>query len=402
MRILVVNAGSSSLKYQLMESETGEIFAKGICERIAIPGSFVRYTRTGDESIVEEMPLPNHQVAMERVLHHLTDKEHGAVSSMSEIAAVGHRVLHAGEAFAGSYVVTEDVLAAVREMIPLGPLHNPANLAGIEACQAAMPGTPQVAVFDTAFHQTMPPKAYLYGLSYECYEKYRVRRYGFHGTSHQYVSQRAAELMGKPVEDLKIVTAHLGNGSSLAAVQAGKCVDTSMGLTPLAGVPMGTRCGDIDPAIVRYLMQCNPEWTIDDVDHLMNKESGMKGLSGISSDFRDLCEAEDAGNERALLALDIFGYQIAKYVGAYAAAMNGLNGLVFTAGVGEHTPSVRRRVCEYLTFLGLEIDAEKNENAPRGQEFCISTPNSKVEVWIIPTNEELMIAMDTARLVSEL
>ena len=401
MIILVVNAGSSSLKYQLMDSEDGRIYAKGIAERIGIQGSLVRYQKVGEEEIVEVLALPNHRVAMDRVLDLLTRPQTGAVESMDEIDAVGHRVLHGGERFAGSYIIDDEVLRAIRDMIPLGPLHNPANLAGILACQAAMPGKPQIAVFDTAFHQTMPRRAFMYALPYKYYREHGVRRYGFHGTSHQYVSQRAIEMLGMPAEETKIVTCHLGNGSSLAAVDGGRCVDTTMGLTPLAGVPMGTRCGDIDPAIIRFLLDTEAEHGMDiaQLDHVMNKESGVLGISGVSSDFRDLTTAAEEGHERATLALEMFNYQVTKYIGAYAAAMGGLNCIVFTAGIGENTPWLREAICEPLGFLGVEVDPELNKC--RAVERDISTPDSKVKVLLIPTNEELMIAQDTARLVNE-
>ncbi|MDI9497354.1 MAG: acetate kinase [Bacillota bacterium] len=400
MIILVVNAGSSSLKYQLMDSEDGRVLAKGLAERIGINGSQIKYSRPGAEQLVEVLELPNHSVAMQRVLELLTSPECGVVETMDAIDAVGHRVVHGGERFAGSCLIDAEVVAAIRAMIPLSPLHNPPNLAGIQACRNAMPGKPQVAVFDTAFHQTMPAEAYMYALPYSFYAEHGVRRYGFHGTSHQYVAERAIALMGLPLEESKIVTCHLGNGSSITAVRAGRSIDTTMGMTPLAGVPMGTRCGDIDPAIIRFMMNAKSEdgLDIDRMDRIMNHESGVLGISGVSSDFRDLYAAADEGNKRAQLALDMFIYQVAKSVGAYAAAMNGLNGLVFTAGIGENTPALRAAVCERLGYLGIEIDAEAN--ARRGEEVLISTADSRVRVYCIPTNEELMIAKDTARLAT--
>ncbi|MDI9470869.1 MAG: acetate kinase [Bacillota bacterium] len=400
MIILVVNAGSSSLKYQLMNSEDGQVLAKGLAERIGIDGSQIKYSRPDAEQLVEVIDLPNHSVAMQRVLELLTSEEYGVVETMDAIDAVGHRVVHGGESFAGSCLIDDEVLDAIRAMIPLSPLHNPPNLAGIKACREAMPGKPQVAVFDTAFHQTMPAEAYMYALPYSFYADHGVRRYGFHGTSHQYVAERAIALMGLPVEETKIVTCHLGNGSSIAAVRAGKSIDTTMGMTPLAGVPMGTRCGDIDPAIIRFMMNAKADdgLDIDRMDRIMNHESGVLGISGVSSDFRDLYAAADEGNKRARLALDMFIYQVTKAVGAYTAAMNGLNGLVFTAGIGENTPAIRAAVCERLGFLGIKINAEANET--RGKEILISTADSPVRVYCIPTNEELMIAKDTARLAA--
>ncbi len=400
MIILVVNAGSSSLKYQLMDSEDGRVLAKGLAERIGINGSQIKYSRPGAEQLVEVLELPNHSVAMKRVLKLLTSKKYGVVDTMDAIDAVGHRVVHGGERFAGSCLIDADVVAAIRDMIPLSPLHNPANLSGIQACRSAMPGKPQVAVFDTAFHQTMPAEAYIYALPYSFYAEHGVRRYGFHGTSHQYVAERAIEHMGLPLEETKIVTCHLGNGSSITAVRAGRSIDTTMGMTPLAGVPMGTRCGDIDPSIIRFIMNERREdgMDIDRMDQIMNHESGVLGISGVSSDFRDLFAAADEGNRRARLALDMFIYQVTKAIGAYTAAMNGLNGLVFTAGIGENTPQLRAAVCARLAYLGIKIDAEANEI--RGEEVQISTADSAVRVYCIPTNEELMIAKDTARLAA--
>ncbi len=396
MLVLVINAGSSSLKFQLLDPESGEVKAKGICERIGIDGS-VTYTGSGDK-LRKEIPMPTHREAIKEVLRVLTSETVGVIASMDEIDAVGHRVVHGGEKFAQSAIITAEVNDAIHDCVPLAPLHNPANLMGIEACQEVMPNTPMVAVFDTAFHQTMPPKAYMYALPYHFYKDYAVRRYGFHGTSHNYVAHRAAEYLGKDIKDLKIVTCHLGNGSSIAAVENGESIDTSMGMTPLAGVPMGTRTGDIDPAIIKYLNEVDPTLTINVLDRVMNKESGVFGISGVSSDFRDLTDAVEQGNERAKLALEMFDYQVRKYIGAYAAAMNGVDVIVFTAGVGENDGIVRAEVCSSLEFLGLQVDPAKNE--VRGQAVNeISTPDSKVKVLVVETNEELMIALDTAELV---
>ena len=392
MNILVINAGSSSLKYQLIDMSTRDINAKGIVERIGMDGSMLTHKPTGKDKMVLEKPMKDHRVAMEFVLKALTDETHGVISDMSEINAVGHRVLHAAEKFSDSVVINNDVLEAIRECIKFGPLHNPANLMGIEACQSIMPDTPMVAVFDTAFHQTMPKHAYLYGLTYDAYKKYGIRRYGFHGTSHKYVSKRYAELVGKDKKDLKIITCHLGNGSSMAAVSGGKCVDTSMGLTPLAGVLMGTRCGDIDPAIVTNLMN-EMDLDSDQMCDYMNKKCGVLGISGVSSDFRDLQKASGEGNERAAIALDMFCYGVKKYIGAYAAAMGGLDAIVFTAGIGENDAWVRENCVKGLEFMGVQIDKELNDM--RGKEMRISASDSAVDIWCVPTNEELMIAMDT-------
>ena len=392
MNILIINAGSSSLKYQLMNPDTGDVAAKGLCERIYIDGRLTH--KVGDNKVVKDIPMPSHSEAIAAVLEILVDPEHGVIKSVDEIDAVGHRVLHGGMEFSDSCIVTDEVIAAVEKCIPLGPLHNPANLMGIRACQAVMPKTPQVAVFDTAFHMTMPAKAYRYAIPTEYYENDSIRRYGFHGTSHKYVARRTAELVGK--KEFKMVNCHLGNGSSMAAVKDGKCQDTTMGLTPLAGVPMGTRSGDIDAAVVQFI--CNKyEMNVDDCLNMLNKKSGVLALSGVSSDFRDLEAGAAEGNENCRLALDKFCYEVAKYVGAYAAALNGLDVLTFTAGVGENGPDTRAAVCSYLGFLGVKLDEEKNKI--KGQEMLISTPDSKVQVWVVPTNEELMIAQDTAELV---
>ena len=391
MNILIINAGSSSLKYQLMDPDTGVVAAKGLCERIYIDGRLTH--KVGDSKIVRDIPMPSHSEAIAAVLEILVDPEHGVIRSTDEIDAVGHRVLHGGMEFYDSCIIDDTVIAAIEKCIPLGPLHNPANLMGIRACQAVMPNTPQVAVFDTAFHMTMPPKAYRYAIPTEYYENDSLRRYGFHGTSHKFVARRTAELVGKT--EFKMVNCHLGNGSSMSAVRNGKCMDTSMGLTPLAGVPMGTRSGDIDPAVVQFI--CNKYgMSVDDCLNMLNKKSGMQALSGVSSDFRDLENGAEQGDENCKLAREKFSYEVAKYVGAYAAALNGIDVLTFTAGVGENDGLIRQSVCDYLGFLGVKLDPELN--AQRG-EHKISAPDSKVEVWVVPTNEELMIAQDTAQLV---
>ncbi|MCQ2531792.1 MAG: acetate kinase [Saccharofermentans sp.] len=398
MKILVINCGSSSCKFQLFNMDNGDVLAKGNAERIGIDGKLT-YKREGKEDVVIETAIPDHQVAVTLILGQLADPEVGVIADVKEIDAIGHRVLHAGMHYSESIVVNEDVKRVVRECFDLGPLHNPANLIGIEACEAAMPGTPNVAVFDTAFHQTMPQKAFMYGLPYEYYEKYQIRRYGFHGTSHRYVSKRVCEFLGKDPKDLKVITCHLGNGSSFAAVDGGKCVDTSMGLTPLAGILMGTRTGDIDPAIVP-IIQKKEGLTPDEMDTLMNKKSGVMGISGVSSDFRDLEAAAKSGNEKAQLALDMFAYQGTKIIGSYAAAMGGVDVIVFTAGVGENTWFMREDMCKPLEFMGVKIDPSVNTGL-RGKEAIISTPDSKVTVCVIPTNEELAIALDTMELVSK-
>ena len=393
MNILIINAGSSSLKYQLMDPDTGVVSAKGLCERIGLDGR-LNHNAHG-RKVVKDIPMPTHSEAITATLNILMDPADGVIASVDEIDAVGHRVLHGGMEFSESCIINEDVIKANKKRIHLAPLHNPANLMGIEACQAVMPSTPQVAVFDTAFHMTMPPKAYRYAIPTEYFENDDIRRYGFHGTSHKYIARRAAALIGKT--EFKMVNCHLGNGSSLSAVKDGKCMDTSMGLSPLAGVPMGTRCGDIDACVVQFL--CNKYgMTVDECLTMLNKKSGVLALSnGLSSDFRDLEDGASKGDEACKLALEKFYYEVAKYVGAYAAALNGIDVLTFTAGVGENGKDTRKAICSYLTFMGVEIDDEKN--SIRGQEICISTPNSKVQVWVIPTNEELMIAQDTAELV---
>ncbi|MCI6567558.1 MAG: acetate kinase [Dysosmobacter sp.] len=400
MNILVINAGSSSLKYQLLNPDTGDLLAKGLCERIGIDGKFTYKPQIeGKETLsAVDVAMPTHAEAIQAVLDALVDAKNGVIGSMQEIDAVGHRVVHGGEAFNQSVVITDEVLKAIEDCIPLAPLHNPANLTGIRACQKVMPGVPMVAVFDTAFHQTMPAKAYMYALPYAYYETDKVRRYGFHGTSHKYVSGRAAAMLGKKPEELKLVSCHLGNGSSIAAVDCGKSVDTSMGFTPLAGLPMGTRSGDLDAGILQYLMN-KYDMGIDEMLNVLNKKSGVEGLSGVSSDFRDLENAAAEGNQRALLAEEKFAYEVKKYVGAYAAAMGGVDAIIFTAGVGENDKGIRAMVCQGLEYMGVKLDAEANN--VRGKECVISTADSKVKILLIPTNEELMIAKDTAALTQK-
>ena len=396
MNVLVINAGSSSLKYQLLNPDTQEILAKGLCERIGIDGKFT-YKPTGKTAVkAADVAMPTHSEAIQTVLNALVDKDNGVIGSMAEIDAVGHRVVHGGEKFAKSVLITDEVMAAIEECNPLAPLHNPANIIGIRACQKLMPNTPMVAVFDTAFHQTMPPVAYTYALPYEYYEQDKVRRYGFHGTSHKYVAQRAAAMLGKPIEELKLISCHLGNGSSITAINGGKSVDTSMGFTPLAGLPMGTRAGDLDAGILQYLMNKHG-MNIDEMLNVLNKKSGVEGVSHISSDFRDLENAEAEGNKRAELALRVFDYAVKKYIGAYAAAMGGVDAVIFTAGVGENGSETRESACAGLEFMGIKIDPEKDK--VRGKEMDVSTDDAKVRVLVIPTNEELMIAMDTAAIV---
>ena len=397
MKILVINAGSSSLKYQLIDMETEAVLAKGLCERIGIDGH-LKHTPLveGKQVFNEDLAMPTHSEAIAAVIDKLTSPQYGVVNSMKEIDAVGHRVVHGGEKFASSVLITDDVMKAIEECIPFAPLHNPANITGIKACQAVMGKVPMVAVFDTAFHQTMPGKAYMYALPYQYYLSNGIRRYGFHGTSHRYVSARCAELMGKPIEELKIVTCHMGNGSSLAAIDGGKCVDTSMGFTPLVGLPMGTRCGDLDAGVIQFLMH-KYGYSIDEMLNILNKKSGVLGVSGVSSDFRDLDNAAAEGNERAKLALDMFQYWVAKVAGSYVAAMNGVDAIVFTAGVGENSKDTRSGIASYFGYLGVTIDEEANSK--RGEDVMISTPDSKVKVFVIPTNEELVIARDTRDIV---
>ncbi len=395
MNVLVINCGSSSLKFQLINSDTEAVLAKGLCERIGIDGRLT-YQPAGGDKTTEDKPMPTHTEAIQYVIDALTDAERGVVGSLEEIGAVGHRLVHGGEKFACSVVITDEVLAAMEECNDLAPLHNPANLIGVDACQKLMPNTPMVGVFDTAFHQTMPEKAYMYGLPYEYYENYKVRRYGFHGTSHSFVSKRTAEILGKSYDDVKTIVCHLGNGSSICAVKNGKSVDTSMGLTPLEGLTMGTRSGDIDPAILEFLAK-KEDMDIPALMNMLNKKSGVYGLSGISSDFRDLAAGAEEGNKRAQIALDVFCYRVAKYVGSYAAAMNGVDAIAFTAGIGENDSYVRETVCSYLEYLEITLDKEANKS--RGKEVEISTPDSKVKVWVVPTNEELAIARETVALV---
>jgi len=398
MKILVLNCGSSSLKYQLFDMEKEEPLAKGLVERIGIDGSRIKHTRIGDNPVVKNGSIPHHKEAIKMVLYELVEGKCSVIKSLDELSAIGHRVVHAGEKFASSVLITKDVIDALEECVPLAPLHNPANLQGIEAILDVLPDIPQVGVFDTAFHQTMPDHAYIYGIPYHYYENYRVRRYGFHGTSHFYVANRAAEILGKAVEDLKIVTCHLGNGSSITAVKDGKSLDTSMGFTPSPGVIMGTRCGDIDPLLLNFIAE---EEGIDykTIGHILNKESGILGISGLSSDLRDVEEAAEEGNYRAELAQKILYYGIRKYIGAYAAAMGGLDVVVFTAGIGENSAHARESVCKGLEFLGVEVDSSRND--VRGEERIISPDNSKVKVMIVPTNEELVIARDTKKIISE-
>ena len=397
MNVLVINCGSSSLKFQLINAETEKVLAKGLCERIGIDGRLT-YQPAGGEKEKSDLAMPTHTEAIQFVIDALTNEKTGVVKSLDEIGAVGHRLVHGGEKFASSVVITDEVKKAVEECNDLAPLHNPANLIGVAACEKLMPGTPMVAVFDTAFHQTMPEKAYMYGLPYEYYEKYKVRRYGFHGTSHSFVSKRAAEVMGKSYDEVKTIVCHLGNGSSVSAVMNGKCVDTSMGLTPLEGLVMGTRSGDIDPAIMEFIAK-KENLDIEGVMEVLNKKSGVFGISGgLSSDFRDLTDAMNAGDKKAKIAMDVFSYRVAKYIGSYAAAMNGVDDIVFTAGIGENDDYVREEVCKYLGYLGVDFDSEVNTGL-RGKEAELTKEGSKVKVFVIPTNEELAIARETLALV---
>ena len=396
MNVLVINCGSSSLKYQLIDSITENVLAVGICERIGIEGSVLKYTPQGGEKIQIESPMPNHEVAVKMVLDALVNEEYGVIKSLDEINAVGHRVVHGGEKFASSVVIDDEVMKAIEECNELAPLHNPANLIGINACKALMEGVPMVAVFDTAFHQTMPAEAYMYGLPYEYYEKYKIRRYGFHGTSHSYVSKRAIDIAGLDPNNSKVIVCHLGNGASVSAVLNGKSIDTSMGLTPLEGLIMGTRSGDLDPAIVEFIAH-KENLTAEEVNTILNKKSGVAGISGVSSDFRDLDGAAEKGHEKAILALDMFNYRVVKYIGAYVAALGGVDAIAFTAGVGENNGIMRGQVMKRLEFLGIKIDAEKN--TVRSKETIVSTPDSKVKVIVVPTNEELAIARETLELL---
>ena len=396
MKILVINCGSSSLKYQLIDSVTEKPLAVGICERIGIDGRLV-HTPEGKDKLIFEKALPNHEAAVQAVLSALTDRECGVIDSLEEIDAVGHRVVHGGERFTKSVIIDDEVIEAIKGCNDLAPLHNPANLIGIDACKKLMPGVPMVAVFDTAFHQTMPKKAYTYALPFEYYDKYKIRRYGFHGTSHSYVSKRAAQIAGLDYSNSKIIVCHLGNGASVSAVKNGESVDTSMGLTPLEGLIMGTRSGDIDPAIIEFIAK-KEHRTLDDIMNLLNKKSGVYGMSGVSSDFRDLEAAADSGNQHAKDATEVFVYKTAKYVGSYVAAMNGVDAIVFTAGLGENDKHIRQSICDYLGYLGIVIDEERNNI--RSKEAVITTDDSKVKVLVVPTNEELAIARDTVELVA--
>lgn len=396
MKVLVINCGSSSLKYQMIDSETEQVLAKGLCERIAIEGSMLTHQPAGKDKIKKELDMPDHTAAVQFVLEALTDDENGCIKSMEEIDAVGHRIVHGGEKFSGSVLLTDDVVEAISECNELAPLHNPANLIGIRSISKLLPKVPQVGVFDTAFHQTMPKKAFLYGLPYEYYENYKVRRYGFHGTSHDFVSNRVAEIMGKDRKDLKIIVCHLGNGASISAVKNGECIDTSMGLTPLEGLIMGTRSGDMDPAIVDYIAE-KEGVTSKEITAVLNKKSGVLGLSKLSSDFRDLAQAATEGNELAATALEAYAYRVGKYIGSYVAAMGGVDVIAFTAGVGENNAEVRALIGQYLAFLGTSIDSEKNKL--RGEEVVLSKEGDPVTVMVVPTNEELAIARETVKLV---
>lgn len=395
MKVLVINCGSSSLKYQLIDSETEVALAVGLCERIGIDGC-LNHTPNGGEKVVIEQAMPDHEVAIRMVLDALTNENYGVIKNLDEIDAIGHRLVHGGEKFTKSVIIDDEVIAGVEECSPLAPLHNPANLIGVRACQAIMPGVPNIGVFDTAFHQTMEPVAYMYGLPYEYYEKYKVRRYGFHGTSHSFVSKRAIQMLNLDPDNSKIIVCHLGNGSSISAVKNGKVVDTSMGMTPMEGLVMGTRCGDMDPTIVEYLAHSLNK-SLEEVMVILNKKSGVLGISGVSSDFRDLDKASNEGNERAKLAVEVFSYRTAKYIGSYIAAMNGVDAIVFTAGLGENNIVVREQVLNHFGYMGITLDKEANQI--RGEEKIISTPDSKVTVAVIPTNEELAIAHETVALL---
>lgn len=397
-KILVINSGSSSLKFQLIDVDAGECLAKGLCDRIGISNSYLKYTRYGKESIILERNFEDHKDAFKEAILALTNKDFGVISDMSEIAAVGHRVVHGGEKFHDSVIIDDDVIKAIKECSELAPLHNPANVAGIEACKEIMPDTPMVAVFDTAFHQTMPKHAFLYALPYEMYEKYGVRKYGFHGTSHKYVAERAAAMLNKPLETLRLITCHLGNGASICAIKNGKSVDTSMGFTPLAGLVMGTRSGTIDPAVVFFLME-KGKMSVSEVNEYLNKKSGVLGISGVSSDFRDIQEAADNGNERAQLAIDVFCYRVKKYIGEYSAVTGGIDAVVFTAGIGENNDIVREKVLQGLEYMGILVDWEKNK-AANGKEVDISAPGATIRTLVIPTNEELAIAKECMKLLN--
>ncbi|GAW91399.1 acetate/propionate family kinase [Calderihabitans maritimus] len=396
MKILVINCGSSSIKYRLFDMNTETVLARGLIERIGLEGSRINHQPAGKQKLKWEEPIPDHRVAVQKALRALTDTRYGVIGDMGEIDGVGHRVAHGGDKFSSSVLIDDEVKKAIRELSELAPLHNPPNLVGIEAAEKVLPDVPQVAVFDTAFHQTMPPEAYLYSIPYDLGRRYGIRKYGFHGTSHKYVAQRASKLMGRALEELKLVTCHLGNGASVTAIRGGQSVETSMGFTPLEGLTMGTRCGDIDPAVVTFLME-KKQMTVQEVNEFLNKECGVLGISGISSDFRDLEEAAARGHERAQLALKIFAHDVKKYVGAYVAVLNGIDALVFTAGIGENSPRIREEICKEMEYLGLKIDLDKNK--VMGEEKEISAADSRVKIWVIPTNEELMIARDTREVI---
>lgn len=397
MKVLVINCGSSSLKYQVLDMDGEILMAKGLVERIGLDGSVIKHEKVGRDKFVNETPMKDHKEAIKQVLDVIVDQEHGVLKSMAEIGAVGHRVVHAGEKYASSVTITEDVIKALEECVELAPLHNPPNLLGINACKELMPDIPMVGVFDTAFHQTMPPESYIYAIPYDYYTKYGIRRYGFHGTSHKYVAQRASEILNVDIKDLKIITCHLGNGASLSAIKRGKCIDTSMGFTPLEGLVMGTRCGDLDPAIVSYIRE-KENLPFGQVNEILNKKSGVLGISGVSSDFRDLEDAAAEGNERAQLALKVFSHRVRFYIGAYIAEMNGVDAIVFTAGLGENSINMRDIICNDLGNLGVKLDLVKNRI--RGKEAIISRDDSPVKVILIPTNEELMIARDTVDIIA--
>lgn len=396
MKILVINSGSSSLKYQLIDMSNEAVLAKGVCDRIGLEHSFLKHTKTGSDAVIIEKDLYSHTVAIKEVIKALTDKKIGVIANMAEISAVGHRVVHGGEKYSKSVIIDDQVMKAIKDCIDLAPLHNPPNLTGIEACQKIMPDIPMIAVFDTAFHQTMPNYAYIYALPYEIYEKYALRKYGFHGTSHKYVSERAAAVLGRPLEELKLISCHLGNGASICAVKYGKSVETSMGFTPLQGLAMGTRSGTIDPEVITFLMD-KEKMSVKDIKDFLNKKSGVLGVSGVSSDFRDLHTAAEEGNERAELAINIFCYRVRRFIGDYAAVMGGVDAVIFTAGIGENNEVVRAKVVENLEFMGIKIDREKN--LVRGRELDISTPDARVRTLVIPTNEELAIGRETLKLI---
>lgn len=396
MKVLVINTGSSSLKYQLINMKNEQVMAKGLCDRIGIDNSFIKHSRYNGDTIIIDKDLHNHKVAIQEVIKIMIDGDNGVIKSMNEIIAVGHRVVHGGENFHESVIIDKDVMNAIKSCTQLAPLHNPPNIVGIEACQQTMPNTPMIAVFDTAFHQTMARHAFLYAIPYEMYEKYGIRKYGFHGTSHKYVAGRAAKMLGRPIEDLRLIICHLGNGSSVCAVKNGKSVETSMGFTPLAGLVMGTRCGDIDPAIVTFIIE-KEKLTAREMDDVMNKKSGVLGISGVGSDFRDLETAADEGNDRAGLALEIFAYKVKKYIGEYAAVLDGADAIVFTAGIGENNGLIREMILRDMSRFGVELDKEKN--TVKGKETIISGENSKIKVLVVPTNEELAIARETIQLI---